>query len=78
VEHLSFLKDSKQKKVATIQDSLVELVEVLWLRLRELKFNYSGISVASALRVSSWFDFKLTLVQKSKLILCKLAQLKFW
>jgi hypothetical protein len=24
----------------------MELVEVLWLRLRELNFNYSGISVA--------------------------------
>ena len=30
----------------------MELVEALWLRLRELLCNYSGISVASALRVS--------------------------
>jgi len=29
------------------------LVEGLWQPLRELNFNYSGISVASALRVSN-------------------------
>jgi hypothetical protein len=48
VERLSFLKDSKTKKVAAIQVLLGESVEVLWLRLRELisTINYSGISVA--------------------------------
>ena len=30
----------------------MELVGALWLRLRELNFNYSGISVALSLRVS--------------------------
>ena len=56
-----FFEGLKTKKVATIQDSLVELVEVLWLRLRELNFNYSGISVASALRVSkSWLIFSVS------------------
>jgi len=32
------------------------LVEGLWQPLRELNFNYSGISVASALRVSNGTD----------------------
>ena len=31
----------------------MESVGALWLRLRELRSNYSGISVASALRVST-------------------------
>jgi len=35
----------------------MELVEGLWQPLRELSFNYSGISVASALRVSKNFSF---------------------
>ncbi len=36
----------------------MELVEGLWQPLRELNFNYSGISVASALRVSIGFPSK--------------------
>ena len=47
-----FFEGLKNKKVAAIQVLLVESVEGLWQPLRELNFNYSGISVASALRVS--------------------------
>jgi hypothetical protein len=52
-----FFEGLKNKKVAAIQVLLVESVEGLWQPLRELNFNYSGISVASALRVSMLIKF---------------------